>query len=62
MIMRIFAGQLYDKKGHIVVFLPGTFLILIVMVLLAWLSNSFVLYTAAALYGLGFGFIIYHCW
>ncbi len=55
MIMRTFAGQLYDKKGHIVVFLPGMFLILIAMVLLAWLLNSFVLYTAAALYGLGFG-------
>ncbi|MRI68432.1 MFS transporter [Gracilibacillus thailandensis] len=55
MITRTFAGQLYDKKGHIVVFLPGTFLILIAMVLLAWLPNSLVLYTAAALYGLGFG-------
>ncbi|WP_231710553.1 MFS transporter [Gracilibacillus suaedae] len=55
MITRTFAGQLYDKKGHIVVFLPGTFLILIAMALLAWLPNSLVLYTAAALYGLGFG-------
>ncbi|WP_420370955.1 MFS transporter [Gracilibacillus saliphilus] len=55
MITRTFAGQLYDKKGHIVVFLPGTFLILIAMVLLAWLPNSFVMYLAAALYGLGFG-------
>jgi hypothetical protein len=33
MTMKIFAGQLYDKKGHIVVFLPGTILILIAMVL-----------------------------
>ncbi|MGP4038699.1 MFS transporter [Gracilibacillus sp. D59] len=55
MITRTFAGQLYDKKGHIVVFLPGTSAILIAMVLLAWLPNSFVLYLAAALYGLGFG-------
>ncbi|WP_228552442.1 MFS transporter [Gracilibacillus salitolerans] len=55
MITRTFAGQLYDRRGHIVVFLPGTFLILMAMVLLAWLPNSFVLFVAAALYGLGFG-------
>ncbi|SFL46848.1 Predicted arabinose efflux permease, MFS family [Gracilibacillus orientalis] len=55
MITRTFAGQLYDRKGHIVVFLPGTFLIFLAMILLAWLPNEFVLYVAAALYGLGFG-------
>ncbi|MDX8045503.1 MFS transporter [Gracilibacillus sp. S3-1-1] len=55
MVTRTFAGQLYDRKGHIVVFIPGTLLILAAMVLLAWLPNSFVLYLAGALYGLGFG-------
>ncbi|WP_240468637.1 MFS transporter [Gracilibacillus sp. YIM 98692] len=55
MITRTFAGQLYDRKGHIVVFLPGTISILTAMVLLSWLPNSFVLFLAAALYGLGFG-------
>lgn len=55
MITRAFAGQLYDRKGHIVVFIPGTLMILVAMVLLAWLPNSFVLYVAGALYGLGFG-------
>ncbi|UOQ50356.1 MFS transporter [Gracilibacillus caseinilyticus] len=55
MITRTYAGQLYDRKGHIVVFLPGTISIFTAMILLAWLPNSFVLFLAAALYGLGFG-------
>ncbi|QDP39864.1 MFS transporter [Radiobacillus deserti] len=55
MLSRSFAGQLYDRKGHIVVFLPGTLLILSAMILLVWLPNSFVLFIAAGLYGLGFG-------
>ncbi|MFC4404955.1 MFS transporter [Gracilibacillus xinjiangensis] len=55
MITRAFAGQLYDRKGHIAVFIPGAFLIFVAMFLLTWLPNSIVLYIAAALYGLGFG-------
>jgi MFS family permease len=55
MVTRTFAGQLYDKKGHQAVFIPGTLLILFAMILLAWLPNSFILFTAAVLYGLGFG-------
>lgn len=55
MVTRTFAGQLYDRKGHQAVFIPGTLLVLAAMVLLAWLPNSAVLFTAAALYGLGFG-------
>ncbi|WP_053360405.1 MFS transporter [Bacillus sp. FJAT-27251] len=55
MLSRTFAGQLYDRKGHQAVFIPGAGLILAAMLLLAWLPNSGVLYLAAALYGLGFG-------
>lgn len=55
MITRTFAGQLYDRKGHQAVFIPGTMLILAAMILLAWLPNSAILYTAACLYGFGFG-------
>ncbi|WP_407272804.1 MFS transporter [Radiobacillus sp. PE A8.2] len=55
MLSRTFAGKIYDTKGHIVVFLPGTILIASAMLLLVWLPNSFILYTAAALYGFGFG-------
>jgi MFS family permease len=55
MVTRTFAGQLYDRKGHQAVFIPGTLLILAAMLLLSWLPNSMILYTAACLYGLGFG-------
>ncbi|WP_071394439.1 MFS transporter [Bacillus tuaregi] len=55
MVSRIFAGKLYDKKGHRFIFIPGTSLILIAMLLLAWLPNNGILLTAAILYGLGFG-------
>lgn len=55
MLSRTFAGKLYDKKGHQAVFIPGALLIIISMCLLAWLPNSMILYTAAVLYGLGFG-------
>ncbi|CAH0346445.1 MFS transporter [Bacillus sp. CECT 9360] len=57
MLTRTFAGKLYDTKGHRAVFIPGALLILVAMVLLAWLPNSGILYTAAILYGLGFGSI-----
>ncbi|WP_423800391.1 MFS transporter [Neobacillus sp. SAB-20_R2A] len=55
MITRTFAGQLYDRKGHQAVFIPGTLLILAAMLLLSWLPNSTILFLAAGLYGLGFG-------
>ncbi|CAM3751799.1 MFS transporter [Cytobacillus oceanisediminis] len=55
MVSRTFAGRLYDQRGHQAVFIPGAVLILAAMVLLAWLPNSNVMYTAAIFYGLGFG-------
>ena len=55
MVSRLFAGKLYDKKGHKAVFIPGTSLIVIAMLLLAWLPNNEILFTAAILYGFGFG-------
>lgn len=55
MISRTFAGKIYDKKGHLYVFLPGAILIFIAMLLLAWLPNLTVMLLAAGFYGLGFG-------
>lgn len=55
LISRVFAGKLYDLKGHRVVFIPGALLIIVAMTLLSWLPSSIILYTAAVLYGLGFG-------
>lgn len=57
MVTRTFAGQLYDKRGHQAVFIPGTIFILIAMIFLSWLPNSCILYSAAVLYGLGFGMV-----
>jgi MFS family permease len=54
-ISRTFSGRIYDRKGHKAIFLPGTILVLIAMLLLAWLPNSITLLIAAAIYGLGFG-------
>lgn len=55
MASRTFAGKLYDLKGHRAIFIPGTVLIAIAMILLAWLFNTTVLLVAAVLYGIGFG-------
>ena len=57
MITRAFAGKLYDRKGHKAVFLPGAALIFTAMLLLAWIPNHCVLFTAAFLNGFGFGLI-----
>ncbi|MFD1361397.1 MFS transporter [Lentibacillus salinarum] len=55
MISRTFSGKIYDRKGHLYVFPPGTALIFCAMLLLSWLPNTGVMLLAAALYGLGFG-------
>ncbi|GIN88652.1 MFS transporter [Heyndrickxia sporothermodurans] len=55
MLTRTFTGKLYDKKGHQAVFIPGAILIVLAMVLLSWLPNTYVLFIAAFLYGFGFG-------
>ncbi|MFD2830286.1 MFS transporter [Corticicoccus populi] len=57
LITRLFAGQLYDRKGLTIVFVPGAVSIIIAMILLAQLWNPAMLFTAAVLYGLGFGSI-----
>ncbi|WP_430789973.1 MFS transporter [Virgibacillus flavescens] len=55
MISRSFAGKIYDTKGHIYVFLPGTLLIFSSMLLLSWLPSTMVMLIAGGMYGLGFG-------
>ena len=57
MLTRFFAGQLYDRKGHKVIFLPGTLLIFSAMLFLVWLPNSTILLTAAFCHGFGFGMV-----
>lgn len=57
MLTRTFSGQIYDRKGHKAVYIPGALLIIVAMLLLMWLPNSVTLYAAAIFYGLGFGTI-----
>ncbi len=55
MLVRAFAGRIYDRKGHKAIFLPGAFLILMAMIDLTLLANQFMLILAAVLFGIGFG-------
>ncbi|WP_342604124.1 MFS transporter [Peribacillus sp. FSL E2-0159] len=55
MVTRLFAGRLYDRRGHRAIFVPSTVLIMAGMLLLAWMPSEAVLYIAAVLYGFGFG-------
>lgn len=55
LISRTFAGKIYDKKGHVYVFIPGTLLIFGAMLLLSWLPSTLVMLIAGGMYGLGFG-------
>lgn len=55
MLSRIFAGKIYDRKGHVFVFPPGVILVVTAMFLLTWLPSTTVLIIAAAIYGFGFG-------
>lgn len=55
MVSRTFSGKIYDRKGHLYVFIPGTLMIFAAMLFLAWLPNTIILLIAAAFYGTGFG-------
>jgi len=57
MVTRPLAGKLYDLKGHRAVFIPGTLLIIIAMLFLAWMNHTWMLLFASMLYGAGFGTI-----
>ena len=54
---RLFAGQLYDRRGMVVVFIPGIVLIVIAMVMLSMMTAPMTLYFAAIFYGFGFGLV-----
>jgi MFS family permease len=40
MVTRLFAGRLYDRRGHRAVFVPSTVLIMAGMLLLAWFCSA----------------------
>jgi MFS family permease len=51
----MFAGKIYDQKGHKAIFILSTLFIVVAMLLLAWMPSNMILYIAAILYGIGFG-------
>ncbi|WP_257346941.1 MFS transporter [Pseudalkalibacillus decolorationis] len=55
MIVRAFAGRLYDRKGHKAIFIPGALMILLAMIDLSFLENMWMLLSAALFFGIGFG-------
>lgn len=55
MLSRTFAGKIFDRKGLKAVFIPGTLLVIIAMLLLTFLTGQLMLVLAAICYGIGFG-------
>lgn len=55
MIVRTFAGRLYDRRGHKVIYIPSALCIVAGMLLLTFLAETWMLIGAAILYGIGFG-------
>ncbi|OFO55897.1 MFS transporter [Nosocomiicoccus sp. HMSC059G07] len=54
---RFYAGQLFDRHGMGVVFVPGMIMITVAMFMMFSMTSATTLYIAAILYGLGFGFV-----
>ncbi|MCF6094636.1 MFS transporter [Microaerobacter geothermalis] len=57
MLIRPFAGMLFDKKGHVWVLLPGALFSIAGLFLLSYTTNLYTLIISSILYGAGFGTI-----
>lgn len=55
LIVRPFAGRIYDTKGHLALVIPGSILVMAGLVLLSNISSTAGLFAAAFLFGLGYG-------
>ncbi|MDT3425834.1 MFS family permease [Paenibacillus forsythiae] len=55
MLVRPFAGQLFDRKGHRTVLIPGGLMVLIGLLLLSAADSMTVLLLSSVCYGAGFG-------
>lgn len=55
LVVRTFAGKLYDSKGHIAVVPAGGIVLAVSLVVLAYSTSTWMLCAAAILYGLGYG-------
>lgn len=55
LLTRVFAGKLYDKRGHVWTLIPGISFVFLAMVLMNFISSLWMLLCVAILFGLGFG-------
>lgn len=55
LIVRPFAGRIYDTKGHLALVIPGSILVIAGLVLLSNISSTAGLFLSAFLFGLGYG-------
>lgn len=57
LLVRPLSGKLFDRKGPIAVLPLGAFLAGTGLMILSFTDNNYLLFTSAAFYGLGYGFI-----
>lgn len=55
LITRPFAGKLFDKKGHMIVIIPGIIFMIIGLTLLSYATSTLSLLISSLFYGLGYG-------
>ncbi|MCM3783049.1 MFS transporter [Neobacillus mesonae] len=55
LIVRPFAGRIYDMKGHGALIIPGSISVIIGLILLSYTSSTISLFFAAFMFGLGYG-------
>ncbi|WP_454190500.1 MFS transporter [Paenibacillus sp. Marseille-Q7038] len=55
LIVRPFAGRIYDTKGHLALVIPGSIFVIAGLVLLSNISSTTGLFMSAFLFGLGYG-------
>ena len=56
-LVRPLSGKLFDRKGHIAVLPLGALFVFIGLMILSFTNNNFLLFTSAAFYGMGYGFL-----
>lgn len=55
LLTRSIIGKIFDKRGHIVIILPGSISMIIGLILLSYANNIELLIIASLFYGLGYG-------
>jgi MFS family permease len=55
LVTRPFIGKLFDQKGHAVIILPGSLLMILGLIALSFTQSTAMLVISSLLYGLGYG-------